>query len=154
MRVDHTMFKSARYIILCFLHSLFHGHFLSIVGAGPCCYWSPGFPGKSSLCYRHSYLGPSFSNILGPCSCHSCFEIHMFSLSAMIFASTAPPRNTMCLRRGGSSILTLNLFNRSGFPCNTLVNHSCFNSFSNLLGKPGYMLLPPDKTIALYRLLR
>ena len=30
-----------------------------------------------------NYLGPSFSNILGPCSCHSCFVIHMFSLSAI-----------------------------------------------------------------------
>ena len=30
-----------------------------------------------------SYLGPSFSNILGPCSCHSCLVIHMFSLSAI-----------------------------------------------------------------------
>lgn len=30
-----------------------------------------------------TYLAPSFSNILGPCSCHSCFEIHMFSLSAI-----------------------------------------------------------------------
>ena len=30
-----------------------------------------------------SYLGPSFSNILGPCSCHSCFDIHMLSLSAI-----------------------------------------------------------------------
>lgn len=32
------------------------------------------------------YLGPSFSNTLGPCSCHSCFEIHMFSLSAICAA--------------------------------------------------------------------
>ena len=30
-----------------------------------------------------NYLGPSFSNILGPCSCHSCFVIHIFSLSAI-----------------------------------------------------------------------
>ena len=30
-----------------------------------------------------NYLGPSLSNILGPCSCHSCFVIHMFSLSAI-----------------------------------------------------------------------
>lgn len=75
------------------------------------------------------YLGPSFSNILGPCSCHSCLVIHMFSLSAIcgmsaaekdcvvgsrdrltMFASTAPPRKTICLRRGGSSILTLNFY--------------------------------------------
>lgn len=35
------------------------------------------------------YLGPSFSNILGPCSCHSCFVIHMFSLSAICRLSAA-----------------------------------------------------------------
>lgn len=76
-----------------------------------------------------NYLGPSFSNTLGPCSCHSCFVIHIFSLSAIcaavntmillpnerrrltIFASTAPPRKTICLRRGGSSILILNFCN-------------------------------------------
>src|SRR3954463_5902179 len=73
------------------------------------------FPRRSPL--PPFYRGPSFSSILGPCSCHSCFEIHMFSLSAMMFASTAPPRNTICLLLGGSSILTLNLLNRSGFPC-------------------------------------
>lgn len=57
------------------------------------------------VCYR----APSFSSALcGPSSCHSCFVIHMFSLSAMIFARTAPPRKTMCRRRGGSSIRTLN----------------------------------------------
>lgn len=40
---------------------------------------------------------------------------------------------------------------RVGSPCSTLVSHSCFNSFSNLLGRPGYMLEPPESTIALYR---
>ena len=30
-----------------------------------------------------NYLGPSFSNILGPSSCHSCLLIHMLSLSAI-----------------------------------------------------------------------
>ena len=30
-----------------------------------------------------SYLGPSFSSILGPCSCHSCLDIHISSLSAI-----------------------------------------------------------------------
>ncbi len=34
---------------------------------------------KSQPCY----LGPSFSSTRGPCSCHSCFVIHMFSLSAI-----------------------------------------------------------------------
>lgn len=33
-----------------------------------------------------SYLGPSFSSTRGPCSCHSCLVIHMFSLSAILNA--------------------------------------------------------------------
>ena len=36
-----------------------------------------------------NYLGPSFSNTLGPCSCHSCLDIHMFSLSAICRLSAA-----------------------------------------------------------------
>lgn len=44
-------------------------------------------------------------------------------------------------------------FSLSGFPPSTFVNHSCFSSFSSRDGKPGYMLLPPLSTIALYRLL-
>src|SRR5690606_34945273 len=95
------------------------------------------------------HLGPSFSRTLGPCSSHSCFVTHMLSLSAMMLASTAPPRNTMCLLRGGSSIRTLNLFSLSGFPPSTRVSHSCFSSFSSREGRPGYMLLPPDSTMAL-----
>lgn len=54
-------------------------------------------------------------------------------------------------REGEIASLTLR---RSGFPCRTLVSHSCFSSFSSLEGSPGYMLLPPLKTIALNRLLR
>lgn len=41
------------------------------------------------------YLGPSFSSTRVPSSSHSCFVIHMLSLSAMMLASTAPPRKTM-----------------------------------------------------------
>lgn len=83
---------------------------------------------ESKVKRRPCYLGPNFSSTRGPCSSHSCFVIHMFSLSAIwwrgiesiciskgsrsckltIFASTAPPRKTMCLRRGGSSMRTLN----------------------------------------------
>lgn len=40
-------------------------------------------------------------------------------------------------------------FNLLGSPPNTLVKYNCFISFSNLLGKPGYMLLPPLSTICL-----
>ena len=36
-----------------------------------------------------NYLGPSFSSILGPCSCHSCLVIHIFSLSAICRVSAA-----------------------------------------------------------------
>lgn len=36
-----------------------------------------------------NYLGPSFSSILGPCSCHSCLVIHISSLSAICRVSAA-----------------------------------------------------------------
>lgn len=36
-----------------------------------------------SLNKKLDYLGPSFSSTRGPCSSHSCFVIHMFSLSAI-----------------------------------------------------------------------
>lgn len=62
------------------------------------------------------YRGPSFSSTLVPSSSHSALVTHMLSLSAMMLARTAPPRNTMCRRRGGSSIRTLNLLSRSGLP--------------------------------------
>lgn len=85
----------------------------------------------------------------------------------------------MCLRRGGSSILILKFcegsepdvdadgqpcgrvgqyerdvrarptFNLSAFPPNTRVRYNCFISFSNLLGSPGYMLDPPERTMCL-----
>ena len=98
---------------------------------------------------RTSHLGPNFSRARGPCSSHSFLLTHISSLSAMMFAKTAPPRKTMCRLRGGSSILTLNFPSRSGSPFSTLVSHSCFSSFSNREGSPGYIELPPDKTIAL-----
>ncbi len=47
------------------------------------------------------YLGPNFSSTLVPCSSHSCLVIHIFSLSAMMLAKTAPPKKTICRRRGG-----------------------------------------------------
>ena len=37
----------------------------------------------------------------------------------MMSARTLPPRNTMCFRRGGSSIEILNFFSRSASPFNT-----------------------------------
>lgn len=40
-------------------------------------------------------------------------------------------------------------FNRVGSPFNTLVKYSCFISFSSLLGSPGYILEPPDRTTCL-----
>lgn len=33
--------------------------------------------------FVYDYLLPSFSNTRGPCSSHSCLEIHMSSLSAI-----------------------------------------------------------------------
>lgn len=46
-----------------------------------------------------NYLGPSFSRILGPCSCHSCFVIHMFSLSAICELSAAERHCALGLSR-------------------------------------------------------
>lgn len=51
---------------------------------------------------------PSFSSTRTPFSWYSSLVSQKFSLSFMMSASTAPPRNTMCLRRGGSSIRILN----------------------------------------------
>lgn len=52
---------------------------------------------------------PSLSRARGPCSCHSSREIQNSSRFFIISASTAPPRKTICFRRGGSSIRILNL---------------------------------------------
>jgi hypothetical protein len=51
---------------------------------------------------------PSLSRALGPCSNHSSREIQNSCLFFMMSANTAPPKKTMCFRRGGSSILILN----------------------------------------------
>lgn len=45
-----------------------------------------------------------------PFSWYSSRVIQKFSRSFMISANTAPPKNTMCLRRGGSSIRILNFY--------------------------------------------
>lgn len=55
-------------------------------------------------------LTPSFSSTRIPFSWYSSLVIQKLSLSFMMSASTAPPRNTICLRRGGSSIRILNFF--------------------------------------------
>lgn len=55
---------------------------------------------------------PSFSSTRTPFSWYSSRVSQKLSLSFMMSASTAPPRNTMCLRRGGSSILILNFWSR------------------------------------------
>lgn len=47
---------------------------------------------------------PSFCSAAGPFSSYSALLSQKDSLSFMMLASTAPPRNTMCLRRGGSSM--------------------------------------------------
>lgn len=39
---------------------------------------------------------------------------------------------------------------RAGSPASTRVRYSCFISFSSRLGRPGYMLEPPESTICLY----
>ena len=88
-------------------------------------------------------------------------------------ANTAPPKNTICFRRGGSSILILNFcegfhshqsplalrgrqltFKRVGSPLSTRVRYNCFISFSRREGSPGYMLEPPERTTCLYSSVR
>lgn len=43
---------------------------------------------------------------------------------------------------------------RVGSPFNTLVRYNCFISFSRRLGRPGYMLEPPERTTCLYSSVR
>ena len=117
-------------------------------------------------------LRPSLSRAAIPCSNHSSRDIQNSFLLFMMSANTAPPKNTMCFRRGGSSILILNFcegfrslsrskgqvgwcgkpltFKRVGSPFNTRVRYSCFISFSRREGSPGYMLEPPERTTCLY----
>lgn len=42
-------------------------------------------------------------------------------------------------------------FNRLGSPFSTLTRYNCFISFSKRLGRPGYMVEPPDNTMCLYK---
>jgi len=56
-------------------------------------------------------LTPSFFITPTPCSSYSARVIQNSSRSFMISARTAPPRNTMCFRRGGSSMRILNFYN-------------------------------------------
>ena len=59
-------------------------------------------------------LTPSFFITPRPCSWYSARDIQNSSRSFMISASTAPPRNTMCFRRGGSSMRILNFYKQQG----------------------------------------
>lgn len=57
---------------------------------------------------------PSFSSTRTPFSWYSSRVSQKLSLSFMMSASTAPPRNTMCFRLGGSSIRILNFCETRG----------------------------------------
>ena len=110
----------------------------------------------------------NLSSALGPCSNHSSLDIQNSSRFFMISASTAPPKKTICFLRGGSSILILNFcvttlengdreekqtwhtLKREASPFRTRVKYSCFISFSRRLGRPGYILEPPESTMCLY----
>ena len=59
---------------------------------------------------------PILRSTRGPSSSYSARVIQNSGLSFIMSASTDPPRNTMCLRRGGSSMLILNFFMRSVLP--------------------------------------
>lgn len=60
------------------------------------------------ICVIYLTVTPSFSRTRIPFSWYSSRVIQKLSLSFMMSASTAPPKNTMCLRRGGSSMRILN----------------------------------------------
>ena len=55
---------------------------------------------------------PSLSRAAVPCSNQSSRDIQNSFLPFIISANTAPPKKTMCFRRGGSSILILNFCER------------------------------------------
>lgn len=86
-------------------------------------------------------LTPSFSMHFVPFSWYSCLDIQKVSLSFMMSARTAPPRNTMCFRRGGSSIRILNFQMKKMLLCSKIlcvcvcfpqlfiIFHSCFLYF-------------------------
>lgn len=56
---------------------------------------------------------PSLSSDRAPCSNHSSRDIQKSSRFFMMSARTAPPRKTMCFRRGGSSMRILKFWRRS-----------------------------------------
>ena len=68
------------------------------------------FPHPAVILSFYFTLTPSFSRHRNPFSSYSCLEIQKSSRSFMMSARTAPPRNTMCLRRGGSSMRILNFW--------------------------------------------
>ena len=70
---------------------------------------------ENTVKISHS-LRPSLSRAEIPSSNHSSRDIQNSFLPFMISANTAPPKNTMCFRRGGSSILILNF-------CEYPINH-------------------------------
>ena len=59
-----------------------------------------------------------------PFSSYSAFVIQKASLSFMMSASTEPPKKTMCLRRGGSSIRNLSFADCSGWRDRAHQRHS------------------------------
>ena len=63
---------------------------------------------QSNISHTYVLCTPSFWSTRKPCSWYSALDIQNDSLSFIMSASTAPPRNTMCFRRGGSSIRILN----------------------------------------------
>lgn len=72
-----------------------------------CCQNATLWPG---VCVIYLTVTPSFSRTRVPFSWYSSLVIQKLSLSFMMSASTAPPKNTMCLRRGGSSMRILNFY--------------------------------------------
>merc|ERR1719411_1476072 len=97
---------------------------------------TPGWVGKycTQSAFRWTMPGPDTS--------YSALVIHI-SAEVLSDAQIEPPIHTEYLRSGGAVIVTVIAFGTRAL-----------SSFSILASTPGYIVVPPDKTIFSYRSLR
>lgn len=103
-------------------------------------------PSRSLLLPSNPKVWPALHNISKHCSSQ---ENHVFTLGGSLiqilnFCQRIRTSNALKNMR---KVLTFSL---SGSPLSTQVRYSCFISFSRRLGRPGYMLDPPERTTCLY----
>lgn len=87
------------------------------------------------------------------CKNRSPEEDHMFPSGWIFDSDFEILRSSVISRLAKLSIACLKpeqTFNLDPSPPRTLVRYSCFISFSNLDGNPGYIELPPLRTMCLY----